>query len=211
VSESKLPGNNVVPELSAIASRPAPRSIRLAAPRLAVEAKRVADVGCGYMRGTRELLRHHDAVYAVDSERQRARIAAEIDVCSTDRAFRGFRSWDQFRDSKLRLGGAYVVNVLHTLPFPRERIELLRGVHRNLAKGAFLLLDVPYYEHYYKGRMTSSNSYSDGYIFRQGPEAFTFYRFTTTDELDTWADSAGFEFDFRIADNHHWVRIYRPA
>lgn len=210
MSGAELPVN-IVPELSAIASRPAPRSIRLAAPRLANEAKRAVDVGCGYMQGTRELLRHHEKVYAVDSAAQQTRIASEIEECAAHESFAGFKMWDEFKATRLRLGAAYVVNVLHTLPSRELRVQLLEAVRQNLRRDGFLLLDVPYYEHYYTGRMTLANAYADGYIFSQGAGKFTFYRFTSVDEMDEWAQLAGFRFDFRLTDNHHWVRIYRPV
>lgn len=177
---------------------------------LAQEGPRVADVGCGYMQGTLELLQYHAAVYAVDSEYQRSRIAHRIAECEEHAAFARFKTWDEFKSSRLRLAGAYVVNVLHTLPARDQRIELLEAVRQNLKQNGFALLDVPYYEHYYKERMTSENTYGDGYIFRQGSDRYTFYRFTTVAELDEWAEMAGLGFDFRIVDNHHWVRVYRP-
>lgn len=181
----------------------------MAAPRLAREAQNVADVGCGYMQGTLELIQHHAKVYAVDSDLQKHRIAQRIAICQTYPAFGGFKTWDEFKSLSLRLGGAYVVNVLHTLPSVDQRVELLEVVRQNLKREGFVLIDVPYYEHYYKERMIAENAYGDGYIFRQGPDKYTFYRFTTVAELDEWARDAGFRFDFRIVDNHHWVRIYR--
>lgn len=163
------------------------------------------------MQGTEELLKHHAAVYAVDSARQQQRIKDRIDQCEAHPAFRRFVTSDEFFSSRLRLGAAYIVNVLHTLPSVDDRVALLKAAQRNLTKSGALLVDVPYYEHYYTGRMTAENAFGDGFIFRQGPEMFTFYRFTTVDELDSWAARAGFRFDHRIVDNHHWVRIYRHA
>jgi SAM-dependent methyltransferase len=201
----------IVPERSAIASRPCARSIRMAAPELSASAAAVADVGCGYMAGTLELLRHHRQVYAVDTELQRGRIGDRIALCSRKPNFAGFMTNEEFGASRVRLDGAYVVNVLHVLPAKSARVELLRMVREKLKRNGFALLDVPYYEHYYKGRMTRENQFRDGYLFQQGGDVYTFYRFTTADELDAWAQAAGLRFKSRVVDNHHHARIYEPA
>lgn len=162
------------------------------------------------MQGTVELMRHHSHVYAVDTDFQRSRVADRLAEVGSRPAFAGFKTIDEFAVSKLRLGGAYVVNVLHTLPVEDERVDLLETVRRNLRASGFVVVDVPYYEHYYRSRMTAANRFGDGYIFEKYPGRFTFYRFTTVPEMDTWANAAGLEFGFRITDNHHWVRVYRP-
>lgn len=178
---------------------------------LASDAARVADVGCGYMRGTIELLRHHKRVYAIDSELQRARISARLADCEREPAFAGFRTISEFEQSQLRLEGAYLVNVLHTLPSVDQRLDALRMIRRNVRRAGFVLIDVPAYEHYYKDRMRPSNRFGDGYVFEKYPGRFTFYRFTTPTELDGWAASAGFMFERRFVDHHHWVRLYRAV
>lgn len=198
-------------ELSAIASSPPARSLALAASVLAPSASKVADVGCGFMQGTKELLKYHNSVYAIDTVAQQTRIAGRITECEAHPSFSGFRSSDSFSKSRLRLHGAYVVNVLHTLPTVKRRVELLEAVRRNLTAGGFVVVDVPYYEWYYKKRMVAENAYKDGFVFSHGAEKYTFYRFTTIDELDQWAAAAGFAFDFRLTTNHHWIRVYRPA
>jgi SAM-dependent methyltransferase len=200
---------HIEPELSAIASRPCPRSIRENAPVLAQEARRVADVGCGFMKGTEELLKHHERVYAVDTELQRDRIDKRIVKLSGNPRFGGFKSFDEFAQSSLRLGGAYVVNVLHTLPSPRRRVSLLQVVRKNLRRDGFVLIDVPYYEHYYTEKMTPENAHGDGYVFPQGGERFTFYRFSSREDIDAWARAAGLTRESEWTDNHHFVHVYR--
>ena len=161
------------------------------------------------MNGTLELLKHHRRVYAIDTEAQAQRIQGRIEECRNHPSFAGFRTIDDFRRSRLRLGGAYVINVLHTLPSVEDRVDLLQSVRRNLRRGGFVLLDVPSFADYYRERMTPENRYGDGYIFPQGRETYTFYRFSRPEELDEWAAAAGLEFEERIVDNHHWVRNYR--
>jgi hypothetical protein len=208
-----MPGNveleSIRPELSAIASRPCPRSIRLLAPSLSKEARRIADVGCGFMKGTVDLLKHHEKVYAVDLASQRSRIEDRIRNCDAYEGFAGFKTFEEFQQSKLRLGGAYVVNVLHTLPEVEMRVELLRAVHANLRGSGFAVLDVPSSAAYYTGRMTDKNRYGDGFIFAQGNGFYTFYRFTRAQELDWWAAEAGFRFDFSVTVHNHRVTVYR--
>lgn len=167
-------------------------------------------MGCGYMQGTIELMKYHDKVYAVDTEIQRHRLIARLEMCSRNPHFGGFKTTEEFLSTGLRLGGAYVVNVLHTLPSAQERIALLSAVRRNLRSSGFLLIDVPYYEHYYKGKMNRENAYRDGYLFPQGKGRFTFYRFSTREDIDSWAERAGFVRESEIPDNHHYVQIYRP-
>lgn len=196
-------------ELSAVASRPCPRSIRKLAPELSEEAGRVADIGCGYLAGTTELIRHHRQVYAVDTSTQRKRIAARLIRVESKETFSGFRSDKEFAKSKLRLGGGYVINVLHTLPIPTERVAVLRSAHQNLRLGGFLVVDVPSYEHYYSQRMGSENALGDGYVFQRYGDRHSFYRFCTASELDRWASKAGLSFDRAVPDHHHLVRIYR--
>jgi hypothetical protein len=161
------------------------------------------------MQGTVELLQHHRRVYAVDRAEQEPRIRHRIRECERHSSFAGFRTIEEFGDSHLRLGGCYVVNVLHTLPTKEARTALLSTVRGNLRSGGFCLVDVPSYADYYQGRMTAENRFGDGFIFRHPGGAFTFYRFCTPQELDDWAQEAGLDFDFRIVDHHHWVRIYR--
>jgi SAM-dependent methyltransferase len=198
-------------ELSAIASRPCPRSIRQLAPQLATEANRVADIGCGYLAGTAELLRHHKRVYAVDTVVQRQRIADRLRPLEAATGFAGFRSSGEFQASKLRLGGAYLINVLHTVPSVAERVSLLRSSHQNLCSGGFAVVDVPSYEHYYSQRMQTDNAFGDGYIFCHPGNRYTFYRFCAAEELDDWASAANLEFERAVSDHHHQVRIYRKA
>lgn len=201
----------ITPELSAIASRPCPRSIRLLAPQLAADAERVADVGCGYLSGTAELLRHHRQVYAVDTAVQRERIATRLTPIETVASFAGFRSAEEFQASKLRLGGVYLINVLHTVPSNAERVSLLQSGRQNLRSGGFVVVDVPSYEHYYSRRMGPGNAFGDGYIFAHSGNRHTFYRFCVAEELDDWASSADLEFERSVSDHHHLVRIYRNA
>lgn len=163
------------------------------------------------MAGTLELLRHHRRVYAVDTAYQRTRIAARLRACEEHSGFAGFRTAEEFEKSQLRLGGAYLVNVLHTLESPSDRVKLLETTSRNLRANGFVVVDVPSSEHYYAERMTSDNARGDGYVFSRGGARYTFYRFCTAAEMDEWALQAGLKFDFRIPDNHHHVRIYRRA
>jgi hypothetical protein len=162
------------------------------------------------MQGTAELMRHHGRVYAVDTEFQRSRIAGRLAEMESDPAFAGFKTVEEFAVSRLRLGGAYVINVLHTLPSEDERVGLLEAVRQNLRKSGYVAVDVPSYEHYYSSRMSPANRFADGYVFEKYPGRFTFYRLTTVAEMDEWAEAAGLTFDFRVSDNHHWVRVYRP-
>ncbi len=195
------------PEYSAVRGRPCPRSIRLVAPTL--EATRVADIGCGFLAGTMELLRHHAHVYAVDREFNRSRIEGQLEIAAAHDGFAGFLTFEEFARARLRLDAAYVVNVLHTLPSVEERLELLAAVGRNVIRGGTLVLDVPSYEHYYAERMTPENAYGDGYVFRHPGNVFTFFRFASEEELDDWAASSKFRFERRVSDHHHFVRIYR--
>jgi SAM-dependent methyltransferase len=201
----------IAPEFSAVANRPAPRSIRILAPEIAAEGDRVVDLGCGFMAGTRELLLHHAGVYAVDTGRQKERIRTRLADCERKPNFRGFRSDVQFGRMQLRLRVAYVVNVLHTIPNPAARIELLKGARRNLIKDGTLVLDVPASEGWYSSRMTAERRYSDGYVFHRPGQAHTFYRFCSEAELDAWAHQAGFRFERKVVVHHHRVRVYRAS
>ncbi len=201
----------IAPELSAIASPRPARSIAKAAALLATDDDVVADVGCGYTQGTRELMRHHGMTYAVDTRRQRERIKERLDALEGDPLFGGFKTADQFAKSRLRLNGAYVINVLHVLPAVTDRVAVLRTAVRNLRSDGFVVIDVPSYEHYYSTRMTPENAFGDGYVFRRpGRKEWTFYRLSQADDIDAWATAAGLGFDQRVVDNHHLVRIYRP-
>lgn len=200
----------VAPEFSAVPNRPAPRSIRVLAPELAQDGDRVVDIGCGFTAGTQEMLRHHDAVYAVDSARQQKRIKGRLEVCERDPRFRGFRTSESFSQMRLRLKVAYVINVLHTLPSPAARIEILESARRNLTVRGTLVVDVPASESWYSSRMTPERCFSDGYVFRRPGQPHTFYRFCSEEELDHWASAAGFSFERKVAIHHHRVRIYRP-
>jgi hypothetical protein len=163
------------------------------------------------MAGTRELLAHHAVVYAVDTPKQAPRIAAYVSECTRNPSFAGFRTTEEFARSRLRLGGVYVVNVLHTLPQAQDRVRLLRAARRNIRSSGFVLVDVPSYEHYYNAKMKKENAFGDGYLFSRDGVHFTFYRFTTREELDRWARSAGLARDSIIHDNHHIVHVYRSV
>jgi hypothetical protein len=197
---------SIRPEYSAVGGRPCARSIRVIAPTL--DADRAGDIGCGFMAGTMELLKHHGVVFAVDREANRSRLQDQIAIAARHPAFGGFLSFEELARKRLRLDAAYVVNVLHTLPSAEERLTLLSAVHRNVRRAGTLVLDVPSYEHYYAQRMTSKNAHGDGYVFEHPGAIFTFYRFTSDQELDEWAGAVGFRFERRVSDNHHHVRVY---
>jgi hypothetical protein len=112
---------------------------------------------------------------------------------------------------RLRLGIAYVVNVLHTIPDPTARVEVLKSARRNLTDHGVLVVDVPTAESWYSSRMTPERAYSDGYVFQRPGQPHTFYRFCTEHELDVWAGAAGFDFERKVVVHHHRVRIYRPS
>jgi len=177
------------------------------APQLAQDGDVVVDVGCGYLIGTKELLKHHGTVYAVDTEIQADRVASRLDEISTSPRFGGFLTLDQLEASDISLDGAYLVNVLHTIPTVDRRLDILAAVRSRVKDGGFLLIDVPSYEYYYSQRMTKQNALEDGHYFKNGP-GYTFYRFCKADELDSWANKAGFVFEGRAVVNHHLVRLY---
>jgi hypothetical protein len=90
-------------------------------------------------------------------------------------------------------------------------VELLQAIRRNLVRRAFLVIDVPNYEHYYSEKMKQENAYGDGYLFSQGAGRFTFYRFSSREDIDNWAGAAGFARESELIDNHHYVHTYRRA
>lgn len=166
------------------------------------DLNRIVEVGCGLLANTPHILNAFPFVVLLDTKNQYQRIKNKLSELSGKySSFNEFIDTDSFQRNRLQLDGALIINVLHILPEIHERIELLKGVYRNLRKKGFIFIDVPRNETFYRNSVKTAKSYNDGYIMRRGGY-YTFYVNIRFEELKGYAEEAGFQFVQRLYLNH---------
>ena len=173
------------------------------------ELSRIAEIGCGLLANTPHILEAFASVVLVDTEHQYTRIKDKLDELSKlYPSFEKFIDTESFQDERMQLEGAIIVNVLHVLATVQERAKLLKAAHRNLKKRGLLFVDIPRNETFYRSLVRTARPYNDGYIMRRG-SYYTFYKNMTFDELEGYAEKAGFQLQRRIYLDHRVTFICR--
>ena len=166
------------------------------------DLNRIIEVGCGLLANTPHILNAFPFVVLLDTNKQYQRVKNKLrELSGKYSSFNEFIDTGSFQSKRLQLDGAIIINVLHVLPETKERMELLKGVYRNLRKRGFIFIDVPSNETFYRNSVKTAKSYNDGYIMHRGGY-YTFYKNIRFEELKSYAEEAGFQFVRRIHLNH---------
>lgn len=195
----------ILPHLSAIAAKNARPSRAIAAAIQSLkhnDVRRVCEIGCGLLANTPHILRAFPYVIVTDREEQIPRIQAELEsLAQRYSSYKGFvKHSDLFRYTNY-FHAAIIINVLHILPSHKERLDLLKTVHRTLKRPGLLFIDVPRNEYYYKTQVKTATPHNDGYLMRRG-SSYTFYRNMELDDLDKLIAACGFTVERRIYIDH---------
>lgn len=168
----------------------------------------IVDVGAGKLRSTFPLLRQGLDVWIVDTKFQLLRCSKLIAQARTKyKNLRGVLSLEAFSRANLRLDGATMISVLHTIPKLETRSELLRAVKRNVKPGGLVLIDVPFGEPYYTRRMNPRRHIFDGYVMGAG-RIRTFYKLFKEKELHTLVERIGFKLIGNLGIRRHHSMIF---
>lgn len=162
----------------------------------------VCEIGCGLLANTPHILKAFPHVIITDSKAQKERIKEKlVDLSKKYSSFKDFIAENSFKEMKLNLDGAIVINVVHILPTREERIELLKAVHQNLRKGGIIFIDVPCNETFYRDKVKTAVLFNDGYAMRRN-DHYTFYKNMSFEELKEYIEEVGFKFEQRIFLDH---------
>lgn len=184
------------------------KSVQWASPILQEQGVRsVVDLGCGRLRNLHILTKFFPKIKLVDTELQCNRIR-ELLIPS-----RGIKLLpiNEFKSERKKYDSIFMVSVLHILPDPNERQELLKLAKKKVSPFGFLVVDVPTLESYYRQRCTEQNRFSDGWLMGTGIER-TFYKNFHANELDDLVFSCThFTLFKKVYVEKHIIRIYRNS
>jgi len=171
---------------------------------------RIAEIGCGLLANTPHILRVFPFVVLVDTELQYKRIQQKLaELSKAHASFKEFIDVETFKERKMQLDGAIVINVIHVLPTVDQRLALLRSGYRNLRTGGLIFIDVPFNETYYRDSVKTAQPYNDGYVMSWGKSFCTFYKNMPFDELKEYTEKVGFQFEKRIYLDHRVTFVCR--
>lgn len=117
----------------------------------------------------------------------------------------------EFENSQETFDAIYLVCVLHIIPEPARRRQIVKAAVSKLRPGGFIVVDVPQSETYYNRRKRTMVRYKDGYLLRWG-QRFTFYKSFYSNELDELFRRTGcLELDQKIPYSKHLIRVWRKT
>lgn len=186
-------------------SKPA-KSVRWAAPLLRSEGVRsIADLGCGRLRNLRVMTKNFRNITLVDTQIQCNRIAGTLPHIHGIRLL----PVEEFERDRSTYDAIFIVSVLHIIPKPNARRDLLRLAASKLNDPGIIVIDVPSGERYYRQHCTSENKYRDGWTMGSG-SIRTFYKNFYSTELDSLVQSCtGLQLSLVKSEDKHLIRIWR--
>ena len=103
----------------------------------------------------------------------------------------------------------FFISVLHIIPDPRYRQNLVKLAAAKIRPGGFIVVDVPQSETYYIRRLDKLPRYKDGYLLRWGGH-YTFYKNFYCAELDAmFMKIPGIQLFRKIHYCKHLIRIWK--
>jgi hypothetical protein len=148
---------------------------------------------------------HFPHVTLVETELQCSRIRSAVPKRKGIRLL----STEAFASDARKYDAIFLISVLHIIPMPSTRREIIQLARSKLKKGGYLITDIPTGEAYYRHRCTKQNEYSDGWVMGTG-NVKTFYKnfsARAADRLIASVDS--FTLSSKVSVDHHIVRIWR--
>ena len=155
---------------------------------------RVVDIGCGRLRNLGTLRKFFSDITLVDTKLQCRRIENLLPKSSCIELLDN----EQFKNSRQKFNAAFLISILHVIPDPQKRNELLSLAINKIYKSGYIVIDVPSGERYYRQKCTPENKYRDGWVMGNGTTR-TFYKNYTAKELDTFLT------------NHNRLELFRKV
>lgn len=153
--------------------------------------ERVLDFGAGALRHTFPLLDAGFQVCAVEFEKGFTRPMARkaLDKAKRHHNFSAMVWPDQFIAEKRKFDAAILAFVIQIMPIPKERIAVIRHIHKKLNRDAYL-----FYAARFGQILDSDQSHmvSDGFYRWPKREAHSFYREFTTEQTHEMFEKQGY-------------------
>jgi SAM-dependent methyltransferase len=208
----KRPKIVIRPDLSAIAPKNNKPSRAISAAIACLkkhDAERICEVGCGLLANTQHILKAFPHVILTDRKEIVPRIEDKLsDLQAKFPSYKGFVDHTQMVSQIKNVDAAIVINVLHILPTPRQRLDLLKSIYRILQTNGLVFVDVPRNESFYRNDVKTAIPYSDGYCMHRGT-SFTFYKNMDSKEISDLVEHAGFSADSQIFLDHRITFLAR--
>jgi hypothetical protein len=204
-----LPENfKIQVENSAPSQNQPAKSVRWSSPLLHSQGvTTIADIGCGRLRNLRLLSKYFREITLIDTQIQCERISHLVPRRKGIRLL----TIEEFKRDRHSYDAVFVISVLHIIPKPRLRRELLSLASSKLHNPGALVIDVPSGEHYYRQHCTSENRYRDGWTMGNG-SVRTFYKNFHSKELDLLvASCTGLTLETVKSEDKHLIRIWRNS
>ena len=114
---------------------------------------------------------------------------------------------DDWAETKIKYDAVFLISVLHTIPYPKQRKSIVELCRDKLKKNGYLVFDTPQSEGYYRNAVGKSD-FNDGWAIRRGG-THTFYKNYYAKELNELFESVGLTKYEVIRRSHHLIRIYQ--
>lgn len=92
-------------------------------------------------------------------------------------------TFEEFRGCDALYDAIFLISVLHIIPRPTDRREILKTINEKVKEGGYIVIDVPNSETYYQRRCNEENRFQDGWVMGSGRYR-TFYKNFSAKELD---------------------------
>ncbi|MDJ0901038.1 MAG: class I SAM-dependent methyltransferase [Xenococcus sp. MO_188.B8] len=163
----------------------------------------IADLGCGRLRNLIVFQNYFSEITLIDTDLQCNRVQYLIPEAENVKLITS----SIFQEEEKLYEAIFLISVLHILPEPKMRNNLLNLAISKLAKPGFLVVDVPTGVSYYRKKCTNDRKCSDGYVMGNGRYR-TFYKNFYAKELDTLLSINGhLKLYKKVYFDKHLVRI----
>ena len=139
----------------------------------------VADLGCGRLRNLIIFENHFSEITLIDTDLQCDRIRGLTPEVENIKLITS----SIFQEEQKLYEAIFLISVLHIIPEPKMRSDLLDLAISKLTRPGFLIVDVPTGISYYRHKCTNDRKYSDGYVMGHGRHR-TFYKNFHAKDLD---------------------------
>ncbi|MGA2919228.1 MAG: class I SAM-dependent methyltransferase [Methanoregula sp.] len=174
--------------------------------------KEILDVGCGYLRNSLFLINYF-SLYVCDfpqiTESQLFKTRFELLV--RNKNFRQLLPPKNLKHGRLKVDGAFISFVLHTIPENETRIKLIENVKKNLKYPFEIFIATPIGEKYYRNQRKPKNSFGDGFLLDYGDGQKSFYKEFNASQIDEFMFELGFKVDKIFFVDKKRMRFYQTV
>lgn len=169
-----------------------------------LNVRSIIDFGCGKGRNAGLLVDNFDKVYLVEAEKNVGLVKNWIDQhrCSNCKAL----DFESFVKANIKVDACLLSFVLHTLPTPELRDEIINTIKSKLRETGILVLITPAHDSKYTDeQIKDAKKFKDG-IARLFPDGtFSFYKNYDLVELVSYINKLGFDVHKRFPGNHRYI------